>query len=342
MTKAKNLLQPKFIVMLIAFLFFLILPTFIESNYIITVLIKCMAFAVFGMAWNIIGGYGAQVSWASASFVAIGAYTNFIMQVELSISPFLSIPVGMLLSFLFATLIGYGTFRLRGAYFAIATIAFAEAFRGVLQYFSGLTRGSAGMFITYRGNNFLALSFSNDRPFYFIFLVLVIISLIVSRLFIKSKTGYYLGCIKGDEDAAETLGIETFKVKLKAFQISAIMMSVAGAFYASFLTFISPISTASFNLSVMIGIVAIVGGTATLWGPVLGAFIIVPLIELSGVLLGAAGASNVLYGLLLVVMVMFRPSGLITILYALFDKIKKIRDGNRKVKVPISVDEEDS
>jgi len=334
----RNLISAKYIVPVLAIIVMLILPLFIASNYIITIFITCMAFAVFGMAWNIIGGYGAQVSWASSAFVAIGAYTNFILAVEFGISPFLSLPLGMGLSFIMATVIGYGSFRLRGAYFAIATIAFAEAFRGALQFFSGLTRGSAGMFITYRGDNFLALSFSNDRPFYYMFLALVVLSLLFSNWFIKSKTGYYLRCINGDEDAAESLGVETFRVKLRAFQVSSMMMSAAGAFYASFLTFISPMSTASFNLSIMIGIVAIVGGTATLWGPVLGAFIIVPLIEVAGILLGASGASNVLYGLLLVVIVMFRPTGVITLLYSAHRFITK----KRGAKTPMTTEKGES
>jgi len=325
MTNAKNLLSARYIAILAGLAILLILPFFITSNYIIAVLVNCMAFAVFAVAWNIIGGYGNQVSWASAAFVAVGAYTNFIMAIQFGISPFLSLPIGMVLSYALATFIGYGSFRLRGAYFAIATIAFAEAFRSIIQIrqLREVTRGTIGLFITYRGNDFWRLSFSNDRPFYYMFIVLLALSLLFCNWFVKSKTGYYLSCIKGDEDAAESLGIETFKIKLRAFQASAVMMSVGGAFYASFLTFISPASTASFNLSIMIGIAAIIGGVGTLWGPVLGAFIIVPLIEIAGILLGAAGASNVLYGLLLVVMVMFRPGGLITFLYALRDKIRK-------------------
>ena len=316
-------LAPRHIAPGIGFAVLLALPFFITSNYIIAIFTTCMAFSVFAVSWNIIGGYGNQVSWASSAFVAVGAYTNFILAVEFGISPFASLPVGIVLSYLMATLIGYGSFRLRGAYFAIATIAFAEAFRSAIQYFAFLTRGTIGIFITYRGNNFWGLSFSNDRPFYYIFVILLAASLIFCNWFVKSKTGYYLSCIKGDEDAAESLGIETFKIKLRAFQVSAMMMSIGGAFYASFLTFISPASTASFNLSIMIGIAAIVGGVGTLWGPVLGAFIIVPLIEIAGILLGQAGASNVLYGLLLVVMVMFRPGGVITLLYALRDRIRR-------------------
>ena len=323
MTAAKKYLTPKVIAPVVLLAVFLIVPLVTTGNYIITILVNCMAFAVFGLAWNIIGGYGAQISWCSATFVAVGAYTNFILSVDFGLSPFLSLPLGMALSYVMATIIGYGTFRLRGAYFSIATIAFAESFRSAIQYFAGFTKGSAGIYVTYRGSNFFALTFANDTPFYYIILALLVLTLLFCHWFTKSKTGYYLSSIKGDEDAAESLGIETFKIKLKAFQVSAMVTSVAGAFYASFLTYISPASTCSFDMSIKIGVVAIVGGIGTLWGPVIGAFIVVPLIELAGILLGQSGSSNVLYGLLLVLIVIFRPQGVITLFYMVRDKFAK-------------------
>jgi branched-chain amino acid transport system permease protein len=282
-----------------------------RGNYIITILIQCLAFAIFGICWNILGGYGAQISWCSAAFVAIGAYTNFIFQRFFSVSPFVTLPLGVVLSFLFSTGIGYGTFRLRGPYFSIATIAFAEALRSAIQYFAPITKGAAGIYVTFKKDSFWDLTFRNDTPFYYIIFFLMLLAIFFSYRFTKSKTGYYLSCIKGDEDAAQSLGIETFKVKLRAFQISAMMMSIAGAFYGSFLTYISPFSTASFDLSIQIGVVAIVGGVSTLWGPVLGAFIVVPLIEITGKILGQRGSSTIFYGFLLILIVIFCPKGLI-------------------------------
>lgn len=309
---------------LVPFLFFivlLIIPFLTDSNYLIILVVNCMAFAIFGLSWNIIGGYGAQISWCSSTFVAIGAYTNYIAYTNFGISPFLTLPLGMIISFLMATFIGSSTFRLRGAYFSIATIAFAEAFRSFIQHFSQWTKGTAGIYVTYKGENFWDLTFKNDTPFYFITLVLMGLAVLYTSWFTHSKTGYYLSSIKGDEDAAESLGIETFKIKLRAFQISAMMMSIAGCFYASFLTYISPDSTVSFDLSIKIGVVAIVGGIGTLWGPIIGAFLIIPLIELAGVLLGQLGSSNVLYGLLLILIVIFRPKGVISILDSIRERI---------------------
>ncbi|MHB1419716.1 MAG: branched-chain amino acid ABC transporter permease [Bacillota bacterium] len=317
----KTWLTPRRILPLVLLVIMLVIPNVINNNYVVTILVNCMAFAIFGLAWNIIGGYGGQISWCSAAFVATGAYTNYILSVNYSISPFISMPLGMLFSYLMATLIGYGTFRLHGAYFSIATIAFAESLRSAIQYFSDFTKGSAGMYLTYRGDNLWALTFSSDLPFYYITLALLVLGLLFTYRFTISKTGYYLNCIKGDESAAESLGIETFKIKLKAFQISAMMMSVAGCFYASFLTYISPASTGSLDLSIKVGVVAIIGGIGTLWGPVLGAFIIVPLIEIAGVLLGKFGSGNLLYGLILILIVIFKPTGVISLLETLYIKL---------------------
>lgn len=308
---------------LVPFLFFAVLlslPFLGLINYYVVLLVNCMAFAIFGIAWNIIGGYGAQISWASSTFVAIGAYTNYIALTNFGISPFVTLPLGMVLSFLMATFIGSSTFRLRGAYFSIATIAFAEAFRSFIQHFADWTKGTAGIYVTFKKESLFDLTFRTDTPFYFIMLVLLAAAVLFTGWFARSKTGYYLSAIKGDEDAAESLGIETFKIKLRAFQISAVMMSIAGCFYASFLTYISPESTVSFDLSIKIGVVAILGGIGTLWGPVIGAFIIIPLIEMASVLLGAKGSSNVLYGLLLMLIVIFRPKGVISILDTLRER----------------------
>lgn len=291
----------------------LILPRYV-TNYYVSLGCTCFLFACFAMAWNLIGGYGAQISWCHSAFVAMGAYCNFIFASNYRISPWATMPLAAVVAFALATLIGNGTFRLRGPYFSIATIAFAEACRLLINYFKSVTKGSAGIYVTYRGQDFWALTFKTDRPFYYISLVLMLIILLVTWLFTNSKTGKYLGAIKGDEDAAESLGIETFKVKLRAFQLSAVLCAIAGSIYASFMTYISPSAICGFDLSIKIGVIAIVGGVGTLFGPLLGAFVVIPLIEFTSKLLGSTGGSQLLYGLLLMLIVIFRPKGLISLI----------------------------
>jgi len=291
----------------------LLYPLTKPSNYMISTLVTCFVFSALGVCWNLIGGYGAQISWCHAAFVAIGAYTGMICYNSFGLSPLLSMPIGMLIAFVISTIIGNMTFRLRGTYFSIATIAFAEIVRVLLIYFEPITGGSLGAYVTYSGQNPFNLIFSNDTPFYYIMLAALTIIVFITSRFEKSKIGYSLRAIKGDEDAAFSLGIKTFRVKLNAFQLSAVMTSAIGTLYAFFLTFIEPKGISGLDLSVKIGVVAIVGGVGTLWGPVLGAFIIIPLIELAGTMLGQSGATQLLYGLALVLVVMFKPDGVISL-----------------------------
>lgn len=311
----KKYIHKKYTVLYIIAVLVLIIPIFTTGNYIISNLVNCMFFAAMAGCWNIIGGYGGQVSWCHASFVAMGAYANFIMSTEFGLSPFLSIPAGMILAAFIAAVIGYSTFRLHGPYFSIATIACGEAIRVLIQFFDSVTKGAAGIYTTYKKDDFFALTFSNDVPFYYISFTVLLMVVVVTYLFTKSKTGYCLSAIKGNETAAESLGIETFKVKLKAFVLSAMMASLVGCFYASFLTYIAPTSTASFDLSMKIGVIAIVGGVATLWGPVIGGFIVILLIEATSVLFGSAGGSQMIYGLLLMLVIIFRPEGIISLFH---------------------------
>lgn len=289
------------------------LPIFVENNYIIATLVTCFAFASFGTAWNIISGYGSQLSWCHASFVAIGAYSGMVLYKFFEIGPWVSMIPAVTISLVLSTVIGYGTLKLRGAYFSIATIAFAEGVRVTLLYFKDVTGGASGIYATWTGASFKNLIFDNDKPFYYIFLVVLCLFVIISAVFNRSKTGYYLSAIKGDEDAALSLGIETFKVKLKAFQLSAVLTTIAGVIYGFFLTYVEPVSVSGLDLSIKIGTVAIVGGVSTLFGPVLGAFIIIPTIELANTALGQFGGGQILYGIFLIAVVIFQPQGLINL-----------------------------
>jgi len=300
-------------------IFFLVLlvvaivaPLTIKSNYITSTLVYCLTYAAFGVCWNIIGGYGAQISCCHAAFSAIGAYTSFLCLKHFGISPWMSMFLGMFFSFIVSTIIGVGSFRLRGPFFSIATIAFAELIRVLLLYYSKFTGGAGGLSNTYTGQNVMKLMFDTDKPFYYLMLAALLITVGASYLFSKSKTGYYLSAIKGDEDAATSLGIDAYKVKLKAFQLSAVLTSFIGTLFGFFLSYIDPTSIAGLELSIQMGVVAIIGGLGTLLGPVLGAFVVVPLSEVANNLLGSqAGGSLFLYGFFLVIMIIFRPQGLI-------------------------------
>ena len=183
-------LQKKYIPAYVVLVIFLLIPAVTTGNYIISNLVNCMFFASMAGCWNVIGGYGGQVSWCHASFVAMGAYANFIMSTELGLSPFISLPVGMVIAVIIATVIGYSTFRLHGPYFFFVTIACGEAVRVLLQHFDTITKGAAGIYVTYKKPDFWALTFENDIPFYYIALVIMLLMVLVTYLFTKSKISF--------------------------------------------------------------------------------------------------------------------------------------------------------
>ncbi|MDK2932248.1 MAG: branched-chain amino acid transport system permease protein [Clostridiales bacterium] len=313
-------------------LILLVFPLFIESRYIIHATMMVFIFASMAVAWNIIGGYGAQISWGHASFFAIGAYASFLMFLKLNVSPLISIFLGMVLSVILAIIVGYPSFRLRGVYFSLATIAFAEIVKLLLLYFQEFTGGANGLMLPFKGQNPLNLQFNSVVPYYYISFLLMGIIIFLTWKLENSRLGYFLKAIKEDEDAAESLGIKAYQVKLIAFIISAAMMAAIGTIYAFNIAYIDPVGVAHLDLSIKIGAIAIVGGVGTLWGPVIGAFIIVPLTEITNALLGSTrgGASTALYGLVLMVVIIFQPKGVIE-----FFNGKRKKTKNNSVKASI-------
>ena len=289
-----------------------LVPCFTKSNYIISVGVTTLAFACFGTAWNIIGGYAGQISWSHATFVAIGAYSSFLLFNNFGITPWIGMLVGVAISMLAAFIIGAISFRLRGPFFSLCTIAFAEIVRVWLLYAKSLTKGAEGIVITFKEESFLNLMFRKDTSFFYIMLAFLVICVFVSWRLKNSKTGYYLRAIRADEDAAESLGITSKRVKLRSFLISAMMTSAVGTVYTFFLTYIDPASVSAMDLSIKIGTMAIVGGAGTLFGPVIGAFVLIPLSEVANILLGQSGSGMLLYGLVMILVTIFRPGGIIS------------------------------
>ena len=291
------------------------LPFLIENQYILSIASQIFIFASMSMAWNIIGGYARQISLAHAAFFAIGAYTGMLFFLKLNISPWLSFIVGIIIACLFAIIIGLPSFRLRGIFFALATIASGQIIKELLIYYVDFTGGNNGLVIPAKYTGFASFRWVSEIPYYYFFLILLIIIILIIKFIVKSRLGYYLQAIREDQDAAESLGIKSSKIKMIALLISASMVSIVGTFYGFKMAYICPSMVASFDMSIKIVVITIIGGLGSFWGPVLGAFIIVPLMEMCNAFLPATwnGASLVLYGLLLMIIVIFRPEGMISI-----------------------------
>lgn len=281
------------------------------SGYALTIFILVFFYAYLAQAWNIVGGYAGQLSAGHAAFVGIGGYTAVLL-FERGVTPWIGMFVGGALAAVLGAVIGYLGFRfgLRGFYFVLLTVAFAEICR-ILASNIEAVGGAIGLYVTFTGDP-AQFQFRDQRVYYYIALVLMLLATGVAALVERRRLGIYLTAIREDEGACEALGVDTFRCKMVAMVLSSFLTGVAGTFYA-FQTFsLQPAAVFGIPLSVEIIIRAIIGGAGTLLGPILGSFILTPLAELSRQYFGQSGlhgAHLVVYGVLLVAVVLFLPQG---------------------------------
>jgi branched-chain amino acid transport system permease protein len=271
--------------------------------------------AIGASAWNIVGGYAGQVSVGHAVFFGIGAYSAVTAFVHLGLPPIAGAPVGMALSVLVAAVIGVPTLRLSGHYFSMATIAVGELVR-VLSSTSEFLGGAQGLGGPAMPRSVFDLSFVSATPYYYIFLAVLVGLLWLTHWMEHARMGFYLRAIKDSERAARSLGVSAGRYKLYAYMLSAAFTSLAGSLYLCMFGFIDPESGFGILISVKMVVMAALGGAGQLFGPLVGALILVPLEELSNSYLGGQGAglTFVVYGAIIVIIARFLPSGLLSLL----------------------------
>ena len=307
---------------LAALLILLALPA-VLSSYALTIFILALFYGFLGQAWNIVGGYAGQLSAGHAAFVGIGAYTAAMLSTEWGLTPWLGMFVGAALSTVLGAIVGYLGFRfgLRGFYFVLLTVAFAEVCRILVSNIDALG-GALGLYITFTGNP-RQFQFQDQRAYYYIALALMLAATGVAALIERRRFGIYLTAIREDESACEALGVDTFKYKMLAMLVSSFLTGLGGTFYAFYLFSLQPNTVFGIPLSVEIIIRPIIGGAGTLLGPILGSFILTPLGELSRQYFGQSGlhgAHLIVYGVLLVSVVLFLPQGAYPYLRRLFKR----------------------
>lgn len=295
----------------IALLVLLALPL-VLGPYGRTVLIWTFFYAYLGQAWNIVGGYAGQLSAGHAAFVGIGAYTAAMLAREAGLTPWVGMLVGGLLASVLGGVIGFLGFRfgLRGFYFVLLTVAFAEVCR-IVALNTEAIGGALGLYITFTGNPW-HFQFPDNRGYYYVALGLMLAATAIAWAIERRRFGIYLSAIREDEGASEALGVPTFRYKMLAMLVSSFLTGVGGTFYAFYLLSLQPGSVFGIPLSIEIIIRPIVGGAGTLFGPIVGSFVLSPLAELSRVYFaggGLSGAHLIVYGLLLVLVVLFLPQG---------------------------------
>lgn len=315
----------------------LAIPKFVDSPYALHMMILLFMSVMMGQSWNILGGYAGQHSVGHAAYFGVGAYTTMMLMHTKQIAPWYGVWAGIALVVVVALIIGSICFRLRGPYFVLASIAVAEILRLSAINLTTLTNGAEGILATelpaFKFGGTIITDFATKVPFYYIGLFLVALTIAVTYLVQHSKLGYFFQAIREDQDAAHSLGISISLYKNIALVISAVLTSLAGSFYGIYVGFVDPPTVLGLDVSVQIMLICIIGGMGTLWGPVLGSLVLVPLSEAlrsnmiteALVKVGMVNAESkigiflkenlshahvLLYGILVVVVILFMPDGL--------------------------------
>jgi branched-chain amino acid transport system permease protein len=312
----------------IAFAVIFILYPFVFSNaFYLDIGVALLLAAISASAWNIVGGYAGQVSVGHAMFFGAGAYLPLLVYHQWQLPPIVGVPLGVAVSLVLAVVVGLPTFRLSGHYFSMATIAVAELIRLVVGTidFLGAAIGLQGPAV---GRGWYDLTFRGELPYYFIFLAVLTILLLITWLLQRSRFGYYLRAIKAGERAARSLGVPVRRTKLYALMLSATFTSIAGSLYAIKTGFIDPESGFGILVSVQMVIIAALGGAGTLYGPLVGAIILIPLQTATNTWFGGGGTglTYILYGGIIVLIARFEPGGVHELWYRIAPKFRKRAD----------------
>jgi branched-chain amino acid transport system permease protein len=298
----------------VVFSAFAVLPFVMRDVYLLNVLVLTLMFAALSQSWNILGGYCGQISLGHALYFGIGAYVTSVLFVNFGILPWLGMLAGGLLSALLALVLGYPCFRLKGHYFSIATIVIAEI--GLTLVHNWDYVGAAlGIQWPISPDSWLTLQFARNKvPYVYLALGLLVITWLVTWAIEGSRWGYWWRAVKDNPEAAESLGVEIFHSKMAAAAVSAFFTAVGGAFYAAFVAYIDPESVMTFRFSLLFALPAVLGGIGTLWGPVLGAVVLIPLTEITRSYMGGSGSGIdlIIYGVLIIVIALAKPEGLIS------------------------------
>jgi len=301
-----------------------VLP-FFTTSYVHSVLFDIYLFAFLGLCWNLVGGYGGQLSIGHALFFGLGAYTPTILFSKYGISPWIGIWVGAFVSCLAATVMGFLSFRfgLRGHYFALGSIAFGEIARFFALWSDYMGAANGILIPMERTSPALWFQFLDKWPYYYIALILLLVAAVVTYFFRNSRLGFYVCAIGDSERAAQSIGVNIMKVKMLALIISGGLTALGGCLYAQYVMYIDPNMVFGINVSVEMIVRASVGGVKTITGPILGSFILGLAAEGFRSSFGNLGGAHLMvYGLIMVFVIFYLPNGVVS----LFGKIGLVKD----------------
>lgn len=296
-----------------AFLLLVFASPFLVGNPFYTdIVVTIFYYAALSLAWNLVGGYAGQFSLGHTAFFGVGGYTSTLLFLNLGLSPWFGMLAGGLMAALVALLVFTPCFRLKGFYFALASIALAEVLRIIAVYWRGLTKGGVGLLLPVNPD-WRNLLFAAKEPYLILAFALLVTMIGITCWLERSKLGYYLQAIKADEAAAKAVGVDVVRCKTLIMVVSAFFTALGGSFYAQYMRFIDPEIVFSLHLSIQVALFAIIGGVGTVAGPVIGTLLLVPLDAVMKGWLGPlyAGLGFLVYGAILVLVVLIMPNGIV-------------------------------
>ena len=288
-----------------------LVPLLTSSNAVLNFMVVALLIALVGQGWNVLGGYGGQYSFGHAAFFGTGAYVTAILQVRYGVNAWLGLVIGIAAGALVGAVTGALSFRsgLRGSYFALVTLAFAEVLR-IVASVAPITGAGVGTLVKL-DLRWEAFQFQSRAPFYWIILAFVAASMVIVKLIEGSRFGAYLVAVRENEDAAKAAGIDVVRIKLLAMTLSAAIAAAGGCFYAQYFLFLDAGIAYGTWISVEALLAPIIGGIGTVAGPLLGALVVKTLGEITKLMTGdAPGLDLVIYGCVLVLVVAFAPRGI--------------------------------
>ena len=292
-----------------------VLPLLTRDVYTQNLIIITLLFAGLSQAWNVLGGYCGQISLGHALYMGIGAYVSTMLFLSLGVPPTVGMFAGGAVAGLCALLVGWPCFRLSGHYYAIATVVVGEV--GYLLFLNWEFVGAAtGLYVPFKGESFIDLQFRTSKlPFHYVVLAFLTLTWVVAWFVEGSRWGFSWRAVRDDVVAARSLGVGVFRSKMAAAAISGALTGMGGAIYAQYVGYIDPDSILAGHLSILIALPAVLGGVGTLWGPLLGAALLIPLSELTRSYLGGSGqgVDLMIYGGLIVIVALARPAGLVSL-----------------------------
>ena len=310
-------------VVLLAALF--TLPLYLHSQYDLRLAVLVCLLGGASIGWNLLGGYANQISLGHVTFFGIGMYTVAVFQSSLHISPWLAIPVAVVLSVVVAVLIGWPSFQLSGHYFALATLALLPVSELIASGWDSVTGGARGISVPILPSGLSTLQFDTPEPFFYVAAIFLVVTLVIARIVRFSTLGMRLAAIRSNPQAATLAGVNQFRSKMTTLLISAAIVAVAGSLYGAFLQYVDPRTAFSWDTTLNLVLFAIVGGLQFWWGPLLGAAILIPINEYASLQLSGnlAALGPLTYGVILLLLIIFQPRGLGGLLHAGFQRLER-------------------